>query len=189
VSISFRFRRGEVTVTHRFEESRRAMQRNTARFTIGLATSAVAAAGLLGIASASPAARTSGPDLAMTGASVVAGVKVTQGSDQLVPFSFTAKNNSSRVADLNFTFTVTHGSPAPGGYICPLPVSKVDINPDSPNCELGSLAAGHSSSAGIIVSAIGASGQYVTVKACVSDFTATDPVSSNNCRTLKVKIA
>ena len=165
------------------------MQRNTARFTIGLATAAVAAAGLLGISSASPAASTAGPDLAMTGASVVAGVKVTQGSDQLVPFSFTAKNNSSRAADLNFTFTVTHGSPAAGGYICPLPVSKVDIFPDSPNCELGSLAAGHSSSAGIIVSATGASGQYVTVKACVSDFTATDPVPSNDCRTLKVKIA
>jgi hypothetical protein len=161
----------------------------TAKLTFGLSTTAIAAAGLIGVTSASQAATTSGPDLAMTGASVVAGVKVMQAGDQLVPFSFTAKNNSSRAADLNFTFTVTHGAAAPGGYICPLPVSKVDINPDSPNCEVGSLAAGHSSSAGLIVSAKGASGQYVTVTACVSDLTNTDPVASNNCRTLKVKIA
>jgi hypothetical protein len=162
------------------------MHRKAVLFTIGVASTGMVAAGLLSLSSASQAA-TTGHDLAITTASVVDGVKVTQGSGQLVPFSFTAKNNSSQAADLNFTFTVTHGSDV--GYICPLPGSGVDIDPDTPNCELGSLASGHSSSAGIIASATGASGQYLTVKACVTDFTTTDPVPGNNCRTLKVKIA
>jgi hypothetical protein len=166
------------------------MQRQTAFFTIGVATTAAAAAGLLSLTSVSQAATTTGPDLAMTTASVVDGVKVMQSGGQLVPFSFTAKNNSTTTAaNLSFDFTVTNGAADNYGYICPLVGTKFDINPDSPACEVGSLAGGHSSSAGVIVSATGASGQYVTVEACLSDLSSTDPVPTNNCKTLKVKIA
>jgi hypothetical protein len=167
------------------------MQRKTALFTIGVATTGAAAAGLLSLTSTSQAATTTGLDLAMTGASVVDGVKVMQSGGQLVPFSFTAKNNSTTAVDLNFTFTLINGASEPQNYICPLVVSKFDINPDTDDCEVGSLAAGHTSSAGVIVWATGASGQYVTVKGCATNFGigGSDTVPSNNCKTLKVQIS
>jgi hypothetical protein len=168
------------------------MQPKTALFTIGVAITGVAAAGLLSLTSVSQAATTTGPDLAMTTASVVDGVKVMQSGGQLVPFSFTAKNNSTTTADLNFTFTITNGTADPYQYICPLVGTKFDINPDTDVCEVGALAAGHGSSAGVIVAATGPSGQYVTVKGCAIDFTisnGSDTVPSNNCKTLKVRIS
>jgi hypothetical protein len=130
-------------------------------------------------------AATTGPDLSITGS--VAGVKSTPLGKQL-PFIFTVTNKSAtRTAELNVTFTVTNGAVASNGYVCPLISNGRDIDPDTPSCETGYLGSGKTAMTGVIVPA-SRSGRTLSVKACVMDINSTDPVPSNNCKTLSVVV-
>jgi hypothetical protein len=126
-------------------------------------------------------------DLSITG-SVVAGVTSANGTQE-VPFSFTVTNRSVTAAPLTITFTLTGGSaPDTGDYVCPLVGTGVDINPDTPACEPGTLAGHHSTSAAIIVTPT-ATGT-MTVQACVSNEAgAPDPRPGNNCKSLSIGAA
>ncbi len=150
-----------------------------------LATAATAA--VITVSSSSQASATTGPDLSMTG-SVVSGVKsVEGGTGQQLAMSFVVKNNSSsQSADISFNFTFGHANVQ--GYICPLVSNHFDINPDGSSCEPGTLGAGKSSGASVIV--VAPSGVSSTsVKACAQNLSgAIDPVSSNNCKTLTVAV-
>jgi hypothetical protein len=132
-------------------------------------------------------AATTTVDLSTTG-SVVAGITGAQMGQELA-FSFTTKNNSTSTAtDVSVRFTVTNGSVSQSDYICSLISNHFDIHPDTPACETGSLSAGKSTTNAILV-ATKATGT-MTVKACSTSLNAvTDPVSSNNCKTLAVKIS
>lgn len=128
-----------------------------------------------------------GADLAMTG-QVEAGVRSAQ-LGQHVPFSFTMTNKSSSTssASVAFIFTVTNGTADMSDYVCPLTTNRFNIFPDTPACEPGALAAGRHTRAAIIVTPISAG--MVTVMSCASQLTlGIDPVPSNNCKTLSIKI-
>jgi uncharacterized repeat protein (TIGR01451 family) len=154
----------------------------------------VPAAALLtvaGVSSFTSANATTGIDLSMTG-SAVAGVTSAQwGVGQEVAFTYALKNKSTTAsANVSFTFTITNGTaPDPGDYICPLIRNHFDILPDTPACEPGALGAGGTAQAAILATPSAAG--TMTVKACAQNLSATvpDPVSSNNCKTLSVKIA
>jgi hypothetical protein len=127
-------------------------------------------------------------DLSMTG-SVVAGVTSAETFHEL-PFTFTMKNNSTtKAADsVVFTFSITNGTAATEDYVCPLISNHFAINPDTPACEPGTLGAGKSARAAILVQPT-KSQTTLKVRACASsNATINDPVSSNNCKTLSVKI-
>jgi hypothetical protein len=148
---------------------------------------ALGAACTVGVTSSGSQAVTSGLDLAMTG-SVVAGVSGAQ-LGQEVPFTFTMTNKStSTSADVEFVFTVTNGSTDSGDYVCPLISDHFNINPDTPACEPGVLQARRSTRAAILVTPK-ATGT-MTVKACAGNLQSiADPVSTNNCKTLKLSIS
>jgi uncharacterized repeat protein (TIGR01451 family) len=155
-----------------------------------LVVPATAVLALAGMSTFTPATATTGIDLSMTG-SVVAGVTSAQsGSGQEVAFTFALKNHSTTSsANVSFTFTITNGTaPDAGDYICPLVRSHVDIYPDTPSCEPGTLGAGGTAQAAILATPSAAG--TMTVRACATDLSATapDPVSSNNCKTLSVRI-
>jgi hypothetical protein len=150
------------------------------------------AAGLIGLAStvvitSSSGAATASVDLGITGATV-AGYTSAQAGQEL-PVSFTIKNHSTtRSVDVEFYFTVSHATAAISDYVCPLVTGHFNINPDSPACEPGVLAAGRSTSAAIMVTPTISSGT-VTVKACAHNLDGiADPVSSNNCKTVSIPI-
>jgi hypothetical protein len=140
----------------------------------------------LDTASASNAASTS-VDLGMTG-SRVAGYTSAQAGQEL-PVVFTLKNHSTTTsADVAFYFTLTHATADSSDYTCPMVSTKGNINPDTPACEPGVLGYGKSTSAAIMVTPTIISGT-VTVKACALNLGgATDPVSSNNCKTISIPI-
>jgi hypothetical protein len=159
--------------------------------TVGTTMSVAVGAGVLAMTSTSQAS-TIGVDLSMSG-SVVAGVASASTYKQ-VPFTFMIKNKSTTTAaDISFNFSpIVNGTASDysADYVCPLTTNHYDINPDSSSCEPGTLGPGKSSSAAIIVTPSGSSGQTVTVKACAQNLSgAPDPVSSNNCKTLSIKIA
>jgi hypothetical protein len=154
----------------------------------------VPAAALLvvaGMSSFTSANATTGIDLSMSG-SVVAGVTSAQaGLGQEVAFTFAMKNKSTTsTANVAFMFTITNGTaPDTGDYICPLITNHFDINPDTPACEPGFLGAGRTAQAAILATP-GVAGT-MTVKACALNYNsapAPDPVPSNNCKKLSVKI-
>jgi hypothetical protein len=152
-----------------------------------LAAIVIAVTGALGGGQPVDAAST-GLDLATTG-SVMAGVTSAQTGGQELAFSFSTKNNSTTTsATLGVTFTVTNGTLNANDYICPLIGNHFDINADTPACEPGVLGPGKTASTGLLVATKNSG--TLTVKACSSnlDNNAVDPVPSNNCRTLSVKI-
>jgi hypothetical protein len=132
-----------------------------------------------------------GIDLSMTG-STVAGVTGAQ-PGQEVGFAFSMQNKSTTktAGSVVFTFTVTGGSADNSDYICPLITNHFNINPDTPACEPGDLPAGKTAQAAILVTPTGGSGTSVIVKACASSSLSApaDPVPSNNCKTLSLKIS
>jgi hypothetical protein len=151
-----------------------------------LSVLAVAAACTLAGAMTSDAATTS-IDLSMTG-NVVAGVTSAETFHEL-PFLFTMKNNSTTTTEqaVVFTFTVTNGTVSTEDYVCPLIGNHFAINPDTPSCEPGALGATKNAQAAILVRPVKSG--TLSVKACASTNTSVvDPVSSNNCKTLSVKI-
>ena len=151
-----------------------------------LATGLVGLASTVVITSSSGAATTS-VDLGITGATV-AGYTSAQVGQEL-PVSFTLKNHSTtRSANVAFYFTISHATASASDYTCPLVVGHFNIDPDTPACEPGVLAAGKSTGAAIMVTPTISSGT-VTVKACALNLDGlADPVSSNNCKTVSIPI-
>jgi hypothetical protein len=101
-------------------------------------------------------------------------------------FSFTLKNKSTTTAaEVGFNFTITNGTADINDYICPQIGTHAAINPDTPDCEPGTLGPGKSTQAAILATQ---TGRPMVVKACAFDISSyPDPVSSNNCKTLTVK--
>jgi hypothetical protein len=132
-------------------------------------------------------ATTTSVDLGMTG-KTVAGFTQAQAGQEL-PVAFTMKNYSTtRSVSVAFYFTLSHATAADGDYTCPLISNHYNIFPDSPACEPGTLGYGRSTSAAILVTPTISSGT-VTVKACAQDLSGySDPVSSNNCKTVSIPI-
>jgi hypothetical protein len=147
---------------------------------------AVALAGGLLIASSASDASTASVDLSITGGTV-AGYTIGQ-ADQELPVSFTMTNHGSIATPVDFAFTLTNATASGEDYVCPTIGNHVLINPDTPNCEPGTLGAHRRTSAAILVTPTIISGT-VTVKACADDEADHhDPVPSNNCKTIKIPI-
>jgi hypothetical protein len=148
--------------------------------------SAVVAVMSLVAASESGAATTT-IDLSITGGSV-AGFTHSGGFPKL-PIAFAIKNNSSttNADDIDFYFTWTNtATPQYNDYICPLTSNHTLINPSTPACEPGGLAAGKTTGAALMVTPKPGVTK-VTVKACAFLLDShTDPVSSNNCKTVTI---
>jgi hypothetical protein len=123
----------------------------------------------------------------LTGNTVAAFSKA-QGGQEL-PVTFTMMNHSTTTsADVSCYFTLTHATANSTDYTCPLVSSHYNIDPDTPACEPGVLGYGKGTSAAIMVTPTIASGT-VTVKACAKLLDGhTDPVSSNNCKTVSIPI-
>jgi hypothetical protein len=151
-----------------------------------LAAALITLATTLFLNTASNAASTS-VDLGITG-SRVAGYTSAQAGQEL-PVVFTLKNHSTTTsANVAFHFSLTHATADISDYTCPLISNKFNINPDTPDCEPGLLGYGKSTSAAILVTPTISSGT-VTVKACAVNLSgASDPVSSNNCKTISIPI-
>ena len=107
---------------------------------------------------------------------------------QELAFLFTTTNKSTTAsAELNVTFTVRNGIVRNSDYICNLISNHHAISPDTPSCEPGLLGPAKATRNAILVTAT-ATGT-MTVKACSTAINGySDPVSSNNCKTLTVKI-
>jgi hypothetical protein len=140
----------------------------------------------LGLVSSSSAAATANVDLSITGGTV-AGFTVAP-ADQELPVSFTMRNHSRTTAvSVDFFFTLTNATADGSDYVCPT-ANHALINPDTPACEPGFLAAGGTTGAAILVTPTISSGT-VTVKACADDESNNpDPVPSNNCKTVRIQI-
>jgi hypothetical protein len=134
-------------------------------------------------------ATTTSVDLGMTGGTVAGFTKAQPGQE--LPVVFTMKNHSTtRSASVAFYFTLSHATAADpdSDYTCPLISNHYNIFPDTPACEPGTLGYGKSTSAAIMVTPTISSGT-VTVKACAQDLSNySDPVSSNNCKTVSIAI-
>jgi hypothetical protein len=152
---------------------------------IALAALALSLTGVLAGATSSDAATTT-IDLATTG-EVAPTIKSAEVGRELV-FLFTTTNKSTTAsADLGVEFTVKNGSVHSSDYICNLMTTHFAINPDTPDCETGFLAPGKGTRNAILVTAT-ATGT-MSVKACsliLNNYS--DPVASNNCKTLTVQI-
>jgi Domain of unknown function DUF11 len=163
--------------------SRKTARIHTTKYFAAAGLLAAATAGSVAIATSSSAA-TGSVDLGVTG-SIFAGVTSAQGQE--IPFGFTTTNHSgSASADVAVKFTITNGTAASGSdYVCPLISNHFDIDHDTSTCEPGTLSHGRTTMDGVIVTPVRAG--TVTVKACVTGLGSTDPVPSNNCKTLSVK--
>jgi hypothetical protein len=155
------------------------------RIVLSLAVIVITAGVIVASAAQQSQARTAGVDLSMKGY-VVAGLRNASWPSH-VAFAFTMTNHSSTTsADIAFTFSAVHGTGINDGanYICP------GASPDTPACEPGALAAGHSARAGIIITPPrNTSFHRMTVTACASDLAGTsDPVPGNNCKQLTIAI-
>jgi len=151
-----------------------------------LLVSSVIAAGSLMLVSSSSGAAIANVDLSLTGGTVT-GYTAAQAGMEL-PVSFTMRNHSSTTGvSVDFTFTLTNATADGSDYVCET-ASHFLINPDSPACEPGVLAAGKTISAAILVTPTITSGT-VRVKACATDESNNpDPVPSNNCKTVSIAI-
>ena len=152
---------------------------------IALAALTLISAGALAGTTVSDAATTT-IDLSTTG-SVVPTIKSAEVGQELA-FLFTTTNKSGTAsADLGVTFTVTKGSVQASDYICNLISTHFAIGPDTPSCEPGLLGPGKSTRNAILVTATTTG--TMSVKACSTILNNySDPVASNNCKTLTVRI-
>jgi hypothetical protein len=150
---------------------------------------AIALAGTATVMISSSQAAGTTVDLSMTGHTVAGFTKAQAGQE--LPVTFTIKNRSTTTsAEVSFYFTVTHATANPSDYTCPLTTTHYNINPDTPACEPGILGFGKSTSAAIMVTpSLTTTTGTVTVKACAYLLDShTDPVSSNNCKTVSIPI-
>lgn len=151
-----------------------------------LCTSAVALAGSMLIASSTSDAATAKVDLSLTGGTVTGFTRA--GSDQELPVAFTMRNHSrTTTVSVDFSFTLTNATADGTDYACPMS-NHVLTGPDGSFCEPGYLAAGRTIQAAILVTPTISTGT-VTVKACADDESGNpDPVPSNNCKTVHIRI-
>jgi hypothetical protein len=146
----------------------------------------VAAGGALNASGAASTASRSA-DLAVSG--TVAGGEHSVESFHRVVFVFTIRNKGPGTvdssADLGYT-SVRNGSVS--DQLCILPDGN-SINPDSPQCEYGTLAPGQAARMALIVQPrTDMSGVPVTVRVCSSNESGIpDPVAANNCATRTVR--
>ena len=148
--------------------------------------SAVALVGGLLIASSTSDASTTNVDLSITGGTVTGFTRA--GPDQELPVAFTMRNHSRTTSvSVDFFFTLTNATADGTDYVCPMS-DHVLTGPDGPACEPGFLAPGRTTRAAIMVTPTISSGT-VTVKACADDESGNpDPVPSNNCKTVHIRI-
>ncbi|HJQ03352.1 MAG TPA: hypothetical protein VJ851_17280 [Jatrophihabitans sp.] len=151
-----------------------------------LCASAVALAGSLLIASSASDAATAKVDLSITGGTVTGFTR--SGPEQELPVVFTMRNHSQTTSvSVDFFFTLTNATADGTDYVCPQS-NHVLTGPDGPACEPGYLAAGRTTRAAIMVTPTITSGT-VSVKACANDESGNpDPVPSNNCKTVHIRI-
>jgi hypothetical protein len=154
-------------------------------FVLLLAGAVIVACSLVLVSSTSGAATTT-VDLSITGSTVTSYTAAQAGQE--LPVVFTMRNHSSTTGvSVDFYFTLTNATADASDYICPI-ASHFLINPDTPACEPGTLAAGKTTSAAILVTPTISSGT-VKVKACANDENNyPDPVPSNNCKTVSIAI-
>lgn len=173
------------------------------RRAVSVATSIVAAAVLVGVAGAAADAAGGSPslhggnhgataspsaDLAVSGS--IAGGERSVETFHPVVFVFNLTNNGPNAitssADLTYS-AVRNGTVS--DQLCIFP-SGASFNPDSPSCEFGTLRVGQTSRMTLIVQPdTGASGQPLSVRVCSSNESGVrDPVPSNNCLTLSVRL-
>lgn len=145
----------------------------------------LAIAGSLTIVSSASDAATTKVDLGTTG-STVAGYTAAQLGQEL-PVMFTMTNHSrTTTTDVAFVFTVSNASV--DDYVCPTISTRLNIETDGQYCEPGSLRAGKSTSAAIIVTPAIALGT-ITVQACATSLDGhPDPVQTNDCKTISIPI-
>lgn len=166
------------------------MRKNTTLSAVGAVALACSVFAIsIAIGATATGAATTKIDLSMTGNAVAGYTNASSGNE--LPVTFTMRNNSgsTTAGDVSFLFTVTHATAADSSdWICPLTSNHHLINPDTPACEPGGLAHGKSTSAAIMVTPTISSGT-VAVKACASLLDGhTDPVPSNNCKTVSIRI-
>ena len=151
-----------------------------------LCASAVAIAGSLLIASSASDAATAKVDLSITGGTVTGFTR--SGPEQELPVVFTMRNHSGTTSvSVDFFFTLTNATADGTDYVCPQS-NHVLTGADGPSCEPGYLAAGRTTRAAVMVTPTISSGT-VTVKACANDESGNpDPVPSNNCKTVHIRI-
>jgi hypothetical protein len=151
-----------------------------------LCASAVALAGSLLIASSASDATTAKVDLSITGGTVTGFTRA--GAEQELPVVFTMRNHSQTTSvSVDFFFTLTNATADGTDYVCPQS-DHVLTGPDGPSCEPGYLAAGRTTRAAIMVTPTISSGM-VSVKACANDESGNpDPVPSNDCKTVQIRI-
>lgn len=154
------------------------------------AAAAAAALTALGLAVPIPAsAAVANPDLAISRAYVAGGVTTATAGDSLT-FVFNARNNGPGPGDLAITLIWAHNvdRTAPTSSLtCVLP-NGATFEPDGDNCEPGIIRPGQHPTSMVLTGV--ATGRDIDVKACVTNLSAdaVDPVSSNNCRTLRVDL-
>jgi hypothetical protein len=149
---------------------------------------AISSATIVLAAGASAAAPTT--DLAVTG-SVAGGLRVLGEPSHLVAFTFDLKNKGPNgvTSSADMTFSKVHNGSVVD-QLCILP-NRSSIEPDSPFCEPGALAAGQTTHMTLILQPTvgGAANRKLSVQVCAStEDSEVDPVASNNCKTLSVTL-
>jgi hypothetical protein len=124
-------------------------------------------------------------DLAVNQAYVAGGATSAEYGQSLT-FVFGARNKGPGVADVSINLVTIRGLQRTA-LQCVLPNGGV-INPDGNNCEPGETLAGHSAGHLVLTGTVTGTSNIV-VRACVTDLSgATDPVSGNNCKRLRVTL-
>lgn len=164
------------------------MRKNAISSVVGVITVACSlfAVSIATGATATGAATTS-VDLSITGGTVTGFTH--SGGFPLLPVSFTIRNNSTttNAGDIAVSFKWRNTTtPSSEDYLCPLTSNHTLISPDTPACEPGGLAAGKTTGAALIVTPkAGVASVSVTACAMLIDGH-TDPISSNNCKTVTI---
>ena len=146
----------------------------------------MALVGSLLLVSSSSDASTARVDLSITGGTVTG--FTSSASDQVLPVAFYMRNHSRTTSvSVDFTFTLTNATADGRDYVCNT-LNHALINPDTPACEPGFLPPGRTIGAAIVVTPTISSGT-VSVRACANDESNNpDPVPSNNCKTVNIRI-
>jgi len=156
---------------------------------IPIAAVGLAIGSALGVQSAGASAAAPTTDLAVTG-SVAGGLRSTGETSHALAFSFDLKNKGPNAvtSSADMTYSKVHN-----GFVvdqlCVM-ANGIGFNADSPTCEPGTLAAGESTHMVLLLKpTAGALNRTLTVQVCAStEDSEVDPVSSNNCKTLSVRL-
>jgi Domain of unknown function DUF11 len=138
------------------------------------------------VAAVAPAMAAGGSaDVGINQAYVAGGATHAQLGDSLT-FAFGAKNFGPGVADVSIDLVTSRGLTG-GSLECVLRSGSM-IDSDGPSCETGSAKAGQSGGHLVLTGTVTGTSNVV-VTACVESLNgSTDPHSTNNCRTLHVRV-